>query len=46
MLNEQVMLDGLTGIPNRRNFDLVIKRWFDEGVPFSLIILDIDHFKK
>lgn len=46
MLNEQALLDGLTGIPNRRNFDIVIKRWFDEQIPFSLIMLDIDHFKK
>lgn len=42
-------LDGLTGIPNRRRFDEVLKiEWLRaqrEGTPLSLIMLDIDHFK-
>jgi len=41
--------DGLTGIPNRRNFDESIKvNWknaFREQQPLSLIMIDIDYFK-
>lgn len=41
--------DGLTGIPNRRNFDKYIKaNWknsFREQQPLSLIMIDIDYFK-
>ncbi|EHQ89605.1 GGDEF domain-containing response regulator [Desulfosporosinus youngiae] len=41
--------DGLTGIANRRNFDQrlmqEIKRSRREGMPLSLIMLDIDYFK-
>jgi diguanylate cyclase (GGDEF)-like protein len=41
--------DGLTGIANRRNFDRVLeqewKRGQRAGLPLSLIILDVDHFK-
>lgn len=43
-------MDGLTGIPNRRHFD----RFFDQewrrcvrvGAPISLLLIDIDCFKK
>ncbi len=42
--------DGLTGISNRRRFDEVIKiewkRTMREKAPFSLIMIDIDHFKE
>ncbi|MEH7238404.1 sensor domain-containing diguanylate cyclase [Bacillus sp. JJ1562] len=46
LLNNQIQIDGLTGLVNRRTFDLVINEWIEEKVPFSLIMLDIDHFKK
>lgn len=43
-------LDGLTGIANRRIFDEFIKReWLRaarDGRSISLILIDIDHFKK
>lgn len=42
--------DGLTGIPNRRAFDArldaVIRSYHRYGRPFSLILLDVDHFKR
>lgn len=46
LLNNQIQLDGLTGLANRKTFDSVIKEWMDEQIPFSIIFLDIDHFKK
>lgn len=42
-------LDGLTGIPNRRRFDEILKiEWMRarrESTSMSLIMVDIDHFK-
>lgn len=43
------MIDGLTGIPNRRKFDEVYPRLFAEAVrerrPISVLMLDLDFFK-
>jgi len=43
-------LDGLTGIPNRRRLDRKledeISRCARSGAPLSVIMLDIDHFKR
>ena len=42
--------DALTGLANRRVFDDEIAtltgRFNDQGIPFAVTILDIDHFKK
>ncbi|CAN5690378.1 diguanylate cyclase [soil metagenome] len=50
MLAERAEIDGLTGLSNRQQFN---KRWEQEfsahqryGAPLSLLMLDIDHFKK
>lgn len=44
------LLDGLTGIPNRRYFDAFLaqewKRASRVQTPLALIMLDIDHFKE
>jgi diguanylate cyclase (GGDEF)-like protein/PAS domain S-box-containing protein len=44
------MTDGLTGLSNRRAFDVELERqWahvLEESSQFSLVLLDIDHFKK
>jgi diguanylate cyclase (GGDEF)-like protein len=49
-LEEIAYLDPLTGLANRRRFDEVflgqIERAQKEGLPLSLILVDIDHFKK
>lgn len=48
-LHRYSYLDGLTGIPNRRNFDEYLRqewgRAVREGGPLSLIMLDVDCFK-
>lgn len=42
--------DGLTGIANRRTFDFVLTREMQRanvsGMPMSLLLIDIDHFKR
>ena len=49
MLAAQAMHDGLTGLPNRRAFDIAIEREARRaaraGHPLSVILIDIDHFK-
>ncbi|MEN3347344.1 MAG: hypothetical protein V7632_979 [Bradyrhizobium sp.] len=37
--------DGLTGLANRRSFDVALPREFRDREQISLIMLDIDHFK-
>ncbi|HML56190.1 MAG TPA: diguanylate cyclase [Solidesulfovibrio magneticus] len=48
-LAEQSLMDGLTGIANRRRFDEALAREYRRhargGAPLSLIFIDIDHFK-
>ncbi|MBF0137720.1 MAG: PleD family two-component system response regulator [Magnetococcus sp. DMHC-1] len=49
LLERLAMMDGLTGIPNRRRFDETLEREWRRCLramrPLSLIIVDIDHFK-
>lgn len=49
-LSTEALTDKLTGIPNRRAFDKRIDDFLeiyeDEGEKFSILLLDIDHFKK
>lgn len=44
-LTQSALTDSLTGLPNRRNLDEVLSVWSREGRLFSLLVLDIDHFK-
>lgn len=46
VLNKQFQQDGLTGIANRRAFDVKINDLIMQKAPFSLIMFDIDNFKK
>lgn len=49
-LTELASTDGLTGVANRRRFDEEIEaewqRAVRDGTPISLLIADVDHFKK
>ncbi len=49
-VREESLTDALTGIANRKAFDLALEEVFEQsqeqGAPFSLVISDIDHFKK
>ncbi|NUP99307.1 MAG: diguanylate cyclase [Armatimonadetes bacterium] len=49
-LSEKAITDGLTGVYIRRYFDEVLERAFRTsratGRPFSLLMVDIDHFKR
>lgn len=48
-LREQAMVDGLTGLSNRRMFDERISTTWNDAIrqqtEISLLLLDIDHFK-
>jgi diguanylate cyclase (GGDEF)-like protein len=49
-VQELTLIDQLTGVYNRRYFDLYMEKAIPlserTGLPFHLIILDIDHFKR
>jgi len=49
MLARLALLDGLTGIPNRRRFDELLEmewqRCLQKQMPISIIMADVDHFK-
>lgn len=48
-VREEAFTDSLTGIANRKKFDLELVRLVsesrDQGKPLSIIFMDIDHFK-
>lgn len=49
-LEQLTKVDALTGIPNRRHFDFILASEWKKGLrdktPISLLMMDIDYFKK
>jgi diguanylate cyclase (GGDEF)-like protein len=49
-LRQLAFVDGLTGLANRRHFNLVlrseIRRAYRFGTPLALMLCDLDHFKR
>jgi diguanylate cyclase len=49
-IQQEAMLDPLTGVKNRKTFDLEIDRLIRDaqqtGEPLALVMADVDHFKK
>lgn len=43
---ENASRDSLTGLFNRSYFDKVLKNKIEEGTSFSIVMLDVDYFKK
>ncbi|MUT66100.1 sensor domain-containing diguanylate cyclase [Paenibacillus sp. NEAU-GSW1] len=44
-LSEEAQTDPLTGLLNRRTLDDITSLWHKQGLPFAVIMLDLDHFK-
>jgi len=44
-LRQEVQTDPLTGLSNRRGLDLMLEHCETKSISFSVIALDIDHFK-
>lgn len=44
--SEKAKKDPMTGLLNKRAYDEEIRKLVDNGLPFGLLIIDIDHFKK
>jgi len=45
-LKEDAATDPLTGAVNRRSLHLLLKKLEQKNIPFSALVIDIDHFKK
>jgi len=44
-LSQEAQTDPLTGLFNRRTMDKFMGSWIAKGNPFSLLVMDLDHFK-
>lgn len=45
-LHSDTLTDAMTGLLNRRGLDKAIEQFREQNRPFSLLALDIDHFKR
>lgn len=50
IVQKEALTDGLTGIANRKSFDISLRRAamdaMESGAPLCLVMTDIDHFKR
>jgi diguanylate cyclase (GGDEF)-like protein len=44
-LSFEAQTDPLTGLTNRRTMDAILRLWQEQSRSFSIIMLDLDHFK-
>ncbi|RED64052.1 sensor domain-containing diguanylate cyclase [Cohnella lupini] len=42
----EAQTDPLTGLYNRRMMDRFVKNWIAQSVPFSIMVMDLDNFKR
>lgn len=45
-LSHESQTDQLTGLANRREMDRLLAQWEAASLPFAVVVLDIDHFKR
>lgn len=45
-LSKDVRTDPMTGLLNRRGMRMLFDEWRDEERPFSMVLIDLDHFKQ
>ena len=45
VIREDSHVDALTGVMNRRAFEQHVRALFEDGQPFGLLFVDVDHFK-
>ncbi|MCD9022784.1 sensor domain-containing diguanylate cyclase [Cohnella silvisoli] len=45
-LSKEAQTDPLTGLYNRRTLDQFIRHWIEQSIPFSMMVMDLDHFKQ
>lgn len=45
MFSQMSLMDGLTGLGNKRSFDLSLEHLMQEGSSFGLCYIDVNHFK-
>lgn len=45
-LSLEAQTDALTGLNNRRTMDKYIGTWLQREIPFTIMLLDLDHFKQ
>lgn len=43
---KEALTDELTGLANRRHIEEILLSWTEQEKPFSIVLIDIDHFKK
>ncbi|WP_311764797.1 sensor domain-containing diguanylate cyclase [Paenibacillus agricola] len=44
-LSFEAQTDPLTGLTNRRSMESILRLWFENPMNFSIVMLDLDHFK-
>ncbi|MEJ8543667.1 diguanylate cyclase [Brevibacillus borstelensis] len=46
VIKRESLTDPLTGLANRRYIENKLRQWTETGLPYSIVLLDVDGFKK